>query len=154
MISKCVLMSYTVCVKLNFHVHKLTSRSFLEADLVFWPEQTEYHRLLIKTRFNINHYNDVIMGPIASQITSHSIVYSIVYSDADQRKYHSSASLAFVRGIHRGPVNSPHKWPVTRKLFPFDDVIMDTAFQQQIQSLDQTWNCQRYPSPSWYRHTL
>ena len=36
----------------------------------------------------------------------------------------SSASLAFVRGIHRWPVNSPHKWPVTRKMFPFDDVIM------------------------------
>ena len=52
------------------------------------------------------------------------IVYSTVYSDADQRKHESSVSLAFVRGIHRGPVNSPHKWPVTRKMFPFDDVIM------------------------------
>ena len=70
------------------------------------------------------HYNDVIMGAIASQITSLTIVYSIVYSDADQRKHQSSTSLAFVRGIHRGPVNSPHKWPVTRKMFPFDDVIM------------------------------
>ena len=70
------------------------------------------------------HYGDVIMGAIASQITSLTIVYSIVYSDADQRKHQSSASLAFVRGIHRGPVNSPHKWPVTRKMFPFDDVIM------------------------------
>ena len=64
------------------------------------------------------------MGAIASQITSLTIVYSTVYTDADQRKYQSSASLAFVRGIHRGPVNSPHKWPVTRKMFPFDDVIM------------------------------
>ena len=70
------------------------------------------------------HYGDVIMDAIASQITSLTIVYSIVYSDADQRKHQSSASLAFVRGIHRGPVNSPHKWPVTRKMFPFDDVIM------------------------------
>ena len=43
---------------------------------------------------------------------------------ADQRKHQSSASLAFVRGIHRRPVNSPHKGPVTRKMFPFDDVIM------------------------------
>ena len=42
----------------------------------------------------------------------------------DQRKHQSSASLAFVWGIHRWPVNSPHKWPVTRKMFPFDDVIM------------------------------
>ena len=48
----------------------------------------------------------------------------IVCSDADERKHHSSASLAFVRGIHRWPVNSPHKWPVMRKMFPFDDVIM------------------------------
>ena len=64
------------------------------------------------------------MSLIASQIASLTIVYSIVYSDADQRKHESSASLAFVRGIHRGPVNSPHKGPVTRKMFPFDDVIM------------------------------
>ena len=47
-----------------------------------------------------------------------------VHLDTDQRKHQSSASLAFVWGIHRGPVNSPHKWPVTRKMFPFDDVIM------------------------------
>ena len=70
------------------------------------------------------HYYDVIMTTVASQITSLKIVYSTVYSDADQRKHQSSASLAFVRGIHRGPVNCPHKWPVTRKMFPFDDVIM------------------------------
>ena len=63
-------------------------------------------------------------GAMSSQITSLTFVYSTVYSDADQRKHQSSASLAFVRGIHRGPVNSPHKWPVTRKMFPFDDVIM------------------------------
>ena len=72
------------------------------------------------------HYGDDIMDAIASQITSLTIVYSTVYSDADQRKHQSSASLAFVRGIHRGPANSPHKWPVTRKMFPFDDVIMSS----------------------------
>ena len=43
------------------------------------------------------HCDDVIMDAIASQITSLTIVYSIVYSDADQRKHQSSASLAFVR---------------------------------------------------------
>ena len=64
------------------------------------------------------------MSTIASQITSLTIVYSTIYSGADQSKHQSSASLAFVWGIHRGPVNSPHKWPVTRKMFPFDDVIM------------------------------
>ena len=64
------------------------------------------------------------MSAMASQITSLTIVYSTVYSGADQRKHQSSASLAFVRGIHRGPVNSPHKGRVTWKMFPFDDVIM------------------------------
>ena len=62
------------------------------------------------------------MGAIASQITSLAIVYSTVYSGADQRKHQSSASLAFAWGIHQWPVNSPHKWSVTRKMFPFDDV--------------------------------
>ena len=64
------------------------------------------------------------MSAIASQITSHTLVYSNVCSGANQRKHHSSASLAFVRGIHRWPVNSPYKWQATRKMFPFDDVIM------------------------------
>ena len=66
------------------------------------------------------------MGMIASQITNLTIVYSTIYSDPDQRKHQSFASLAFVQGIHRGPVNSPDKCPVTRKMFPFDDVIMCT----------------------------
>ena len=69
------------------------------------------------------HYGDVIMGAMTSQITSLTIVYSTVYSGADQRKHPSSASLAIVRGIHWGPMNSPHKWPVTPKMFPFDDII-------------------------------
>ena len=70
------------------------------------------------------HYNDVIMSPMASHIASLTIVYSTVYSGADHRKHQSSASLAFVQGIHRWPVNSPRKGPVTRKMFSFDDVIM------------------------------
>ena len=65
-----------------------------------------------------SHYIDTIMGAIASQIISLTIVYSIVYSGADQRKHRNSPSLAFVQGI------SPHKWPVMRKKLPFDDVIM------------------------------
>ena len=66
------------------------------------------------------------MGAMAFQITSLTIVYSTVYLGANQRKYQSSASLAFVQGIHQWPVNSPHKGPVTLKMFPFDDVIMGT----------------------------
>ena len=72
---------------------------------------------------------------MASQITSFTIVYSTAYSGADQRKHQSSASLAFVRGIHRLPVNSPHKGPVTQKMFPFDDVIMNSG----INVYDQQW---------------
>ena len=87
-------------------------------------------------RFNVHsafwlRYDDVIMGVIVSQITSLTIVCSTVYSDADQRKQQSSASLAFVRGIHRGPVNSPHRWPVTRKMFLFHDVIMLRKWTRQ-----------------------
>ena len=73
------------------------------------------------------HYSDVIMGAMASQITSRTSVYATVYSGTDQRKHQSPASLAFVRGIHRWPVNFPHKGPVTRKIVPFDDVIMDVS---------------------------
>ena len=61
--------------------------------------------------------DDVIMSAMASQITDGSSVYSTVCSYADQRKHRSSASLAFVRGIHRWPANSHHKGPVTQKMF-------------------------------------
>ena len=103
--------------------------------LVKW-NYSQYEKCTSTVAFNVSdipsymrmvllcHYNDVIMGAIVYQITSLSIVYSIVYSDADQRKHQSFTSLAFVRGIHRGPVNSSHKWPVTRKMFPCDDVLM------------------------------
>ena len=72
------------------------------------------------------HYSDVIMSTVESQITCLRIVYSAVYSGANRRKHQSSALLAFVRGIHRSPVHSPHKGPVARKMFPFHDVIMPT----------------------------
>ena len=86
---------------------------------------TEYLHVSLICNIDI-HYDDVIMSEIASQITSLTIVYSIVHSGTDQSKHQSSASLAFVWEIHRWPVNFPHKWPVTRKMFPFDDVIMFT----------------------------
>ena len=63
-----------------------------------WNGTWTWNPSLWKTRahFSCIHYNDVIMGMIVSQITSLTIVYSTVYSDADQRKHQSSASLAFV----------------------------------------------------------
>ena len=62
------------------------------------------------------------MGTMASHITSP--------SGADQRRHQSSASLAFVRRIHR----RPRKWPVTRKMFPFDEVIMTAMSEWLSQS--------------------
>ena len=99
--------------------------------LIIRPKQlAQFHpfffsavRALISIYCN-DHYNDIIMSAMASQITSLTTVYLTFYSGADQRKHQSSASLAFVRGIHRWPVNSPHKGPVARKMFPFDDVII------------------------------
>ena len=61
------------------------------------------------------------MDVMAYQITNLTSVYSTFFSGEDQRKHQSSESLAFVSP---GPVNSQHKWPVMRKMFPFDDVIM------------------------------
>ena len=72
----------------------------------------------------VEHYSDVIMGATVSQITGVTSVYSNVCSGAVQRKHQSSPSLATVRGLHRRPVNYPHKGQVTRKIFPFNDVIM------------------------------
>ena len=87
-------------------------------------------------------YGDVIMDAIASQITSLVIVYSAFYSGADQRKHQTSASLAFVRGIRRGLVNSRHKWPITRKMFPFDDVIMEAECRIYTSVKTKPWAIQ------------
>ena len=70
------------------------------------------------------NYSDVIMSLMASQITGVSIVCTTLSSGTDQRKHQSFASLAFVTRIHQWQMNSPHKGPVMRKIFPFDDVIM------------------------------
>ena len=83
------------------------------------------------------------MGAIASQITSVTTVCSTVYSGADQRKHQSSASLAFVRGIHRGPVNSPHKGPVTRK----SEIIYSICIHIRKKKNQQTENVS-----IWWRH--
>ena len=81
------------------------------------------------------------MSVMASQITSLTIVYSNVYSGADQRKHQTSASLAFVQGIHQWPVNSPHKGPVTREMFPFNDIIM---WMKPIQTCPYCMGCIAY----------
>ena len=68
------------------------------------------------------------MSAMTSQITRLTIAYSTVYLGTDQRKHQRFPSLVFVKGIYRIPMNSPHEGPVTRKMFPFDDVIMTFAF--------------------------
>ena len=116
----------------------------------------------------INHYCDDMMGNVASQITSLTIVYTTVYSDADQSKHQSSETVAFVWGNHRGPVNSLQKWPVTRKMFPFDDVIIyvtanctvvktipqncnfDNIYVSPLQKLLLKWRIHSQP-PYWFR---
>ena len=94
----------------------------------YWDDTDGWRPPSWKTRTCLFcHYSDVIMTMMASKITSLTIVYSTVYSGADLRKHRSSVSLAFVRGFHPWPVNSPHKWPTKRNMFPFDDVIMAIA---------------------------
>ena len=98
------------------------------------------------THMHHHHYSDVMLGAMASPITSLTIDYSTVYSGADQRKYQSSASLAFVRGIHWWPVDSPHKGPATRKMFLFDDVIIWSfaLFAQTLRNFVLFTNIQRH----------
>ena len=98
--------------KMWLTAHELLVKWF--QGVMFWPctmivESHEGRALST----SLCHYNDIIMSVMASQITSLTIVYSTVYSGADQRKHQSFASLAFVQGIHRWPVNSLHKGPVT-----------------------------------------
>ena len=75
------------------------------------------------------------MDGIAFQITSLTIVYSIVYSDADKKKTSKLRVTGLCVGIHREPVNSPHKWPVTRKMLPFDDVIILKTFSTSCRAI-------------------
>ena len=65
----------------------------------------------------ILHYCDVIMTGMSSQTTSLKIVYSTIYSGADQRKHQSFVSLTFLWGIHQWLVNSAHKGLVMQKCF-------------------------------------
>ena len=85
------------------------------------------------------------MSLIASQITSPTVVYSYVYSAVDPRKYQGSASLAFVQGIHRWPVNSLHKMPVIGKMFPFDDVIASQFMWWTIVHIGVIMAWERFP---------
>ena len=93
----------------NSLTHVKTGRSLNDIDIVIGYNNMEFRSKAGDLGTNYMHYNDVIMGAMASQITNLTIVYSTVYSRADERKHQSSASLDFVREIHRWPVNFPYK---------------------------------------------
>ena len=108
---------YMICnlyleINLNVYRHELFIIPALLTFILIWRYLFDnfvqrYRNSIVEEEANIQtplkHYDDVIMTTLASQITSLKIVYSIVYSGVDQRKHQSSASLAFVRGIHRFP---------------------------------------------------
>ena len=124
-IQSCVIL--TTCsvydIKMISQLKRMLRTNVISRDLSFRWVSDRYpisqHR---------SHYNDVIMSERASPITGVSCVCSTVVSGTDQRKHQGSASLIFVRGIHRWPVNSLHKRAVTRRMIPFDDVIMQALF--------------------------
>ena len=95
------------------------------------------------------HYSDVIMNTMTSQISSLTIVYSTGYSGADQRKHQNPASLAFVRWIHRLPMNSPHKRPVTRKMFPFGHSDINMLMQWKWMMMSSNGNIVRVTGLLW-----
>ena len=100
-------------------VFMMLTLSSLTALEVVWQQSWQHNNSFFSANLTLQwrHYGCV------SNHQPHDCLLKRLHSGADQRNQ-SSASLAFVREIHRSPVNSPHKWPVTRKMFPFDDVIM------------------------------
>ena len=118
-----IIRALNICVIYLYHWSSKVSSILRNPH---WFKNMEEHRrgwllihvktwLYFVSKSILRHYNDAIMIAMASQFTSPMIVCSSVYSGTDQSKYQSSASLAFVRGIHGWPVNSPHKGSVTRK---------------------------------------
>ena len=90
--------------------------------MIFLSSQSS--TIIAKIPCLVQHYSDAIMSAMASQITGVFSVYSTVCPGANQGKHQSSASLAFVRGMHQGTVDSRYKRAVTRKMFPFDNAII------------------------------
>ena len=113
----------TICCAQSSHLSKLKHGlcHLIHAFMLSWYSSGE--------QFGSERYNDVTMTMMASQITGVSSVCLTVGWGVDQRKHQIPASLAFVRGIHRWTVNSPHKRPVTQKMFPFDDVILINFYE-------------------------
>ena len=112
-----------------FQGYLTDTETFLWLPWCRWSNPGQYGCKVFENPITAGQYNGVIMSVMAFQINSVSTVCSTVGTGPDQRKLQSFASLAFVRGIHRWPVNSPYERPVKRKMFPFDDVIMNITKQ-------------------------
>ena len=129
------IVSHKEAVTRGFNVYlivslnKLLNKQSVNWDAVtpMWPQCNTHTGGYATGKYLWPHYSDVVMNTRASQITGTSIVSPAICSGADQRNHQSSASLAFVRVIHRPLSGSPHQGPVTRKIFPFDDVIMNSS---------------------------
>ena len=116
-----VCISMTECVVYANVLGQFRPILYQWAPILF--EKPAYHSFQM-------HYSGFIMSATASQITGVSIVCSTVCSGADQTKHQSSVLPALAKRTHRWTVDSPHKGPVTRKMFPFDDVIMVPCLQE------------------------
>ena len=137
--------------KFNLRSKTQITHSPVASNLCNW---SLYHSLTLtrhrRWRLTQGHCNDIIMSAMVSQITGVSMVCFALCSGAHQRKHQNSASLALVRGSRRWPVNSPHKRPVTRKMFPYDDVISISSVSQKTTSLQ--WN--NCLCTLWWRHQM
>ena len=106
--------------KINFRGKPVILDNWPKLFIVYYLIPLIFHRsdqlLWYCSVLTWSHYSDVIINAMAPQITGVSIIFFVVCSGVDQ-KHQSSASLAFMRGIHRWPLDSPHKEPVTRKCF-------------------------------------
>ena len=141
-IFSCVSELHTPCILTGCHSDGLVQDCGISGAITMEIPQSLHQAIdiLICQKFHVNclshfirlvcgdrtpmHFSDAKMSMMVSQITGGSIVCSTICSGTGQRKYQSSVSLAFVRGIHQSLVDSPHKEPVAPKIFPFDDGIM------------------------------
>ena len=100
------------------------------------------------------HYNGVIMGAMASKITTRDSLLNRIFRRRSKKAWkHRVTGLC--GGIHRWPVNSTHTWPVTRKMLPFDDVIMISVDDIIQWTLSREVICQLSSSPhSWQKSLL
>ena len=109
------------CVNTSNFLCSIFSPKFVQIYFsTLWREFLSFYTTIILSI--LHHYNDVIMSAMGSQITSLAILYSTVYLRCKSKKTSKLRVIGLCPG--NSPVISPHKRPVTRKMLPFDDVIM------------------------------